>query len=54
MGAEGRITATTRYSWVNVAAELETYYQELRGELPAQAAVPAAAAREPHEAPAPV
>jgi glycosyltransferase involved in cell wall biosynthesis len=34
MGGEGRITATTRYSWSNVAAELEAYYRELRGELP--------------------
>jgi len=34
MDAEGRITATTRYSWSNVAAELEMYYLELRGELP--------------------
>ena len=32
MGAEGRVTATTRYSWVSVAAELEAYYRELRGE----------------------
>ena len=32
MGAEGRMTATTRYSWGNVAAELEAYYLELRGE----------------------
>jgi glycosyltransferase involved in cell wall biosynthesis len=36
MGAEGRITATTRCSWTNVAAELEAYYLELRGELPAR------------------
>jgi glycosyltransferase involved in cell wall biosynthesis len=45
MGAEGRITATTRYSWTNVAAELETYYLELRGELPAL--TPERIAREP-------
>ena len=32
MGAEGRLTATTRYSWSSVAAELEAYYLELRGE----------------------
>jgi phosphatidylinositol alpha-mannosyltransferase len=32
MGAEGRVTATTRYSWTSVAAELEAYYLELRGE----------------------
>ena len=54
MGAEGRVTATTRYSWVSVAAELEVYYQELRGELPARSAAPAGAERDPHEAPAPV
>ena len=34
MGAEGRVTATTRYAWSSVAAELEAYYLELRGELP--------------------
>ena len=34
MGAEGRHTATTRYSWHRVAAELETYYSELRGDRP--------------------
>ena len=34
MGAEGRHTATTRYSWHRVAAELESYYSELRGERP--------------------
>jgi phosphatidylinositol alpha-mannosyltransferase len=34
MGAEGRHTATSRYSWHRVAAELETYYGELRGERP--------------------
>jgi phosphatidylinositol alpha-mannosyltransferase len=32
MGAEGRLTATARYSWGSVAAELEDYYLELRGE----------------------
>ena len=53
MGAEGRVTATTRYSWVSVAAELEAYYLELRGELPAQAPR-RPAERDPHEAPAPV
>ncbi len=53
MGAEGRITATTRYSWSNVAAELETYYLELRGELAAQPRA-AAAERDQREAPAPV
>jgi glycosyltransferase involved in cell wall biosynthesis len=53
MGAEGRVTATTRYSWVSVAAELEAYYQELRGEVPAQPA-PAGAEHDPDEAPAPV
>ena len=53
MGAEGRMTATTRYSWGNVAAELETYYLELRGELPAPVAADAAA-RPADEAPAPV
>jgi glycosyltransferase involved in cell wall biosynthesis len=35
MGAEGRLTATTRYAWSNVAAELEAYYLELRSETPA-------------------
>ena len=54
MGSEGRVTATTRYSWGNVAAELEAYYLELRGELPARAAAAAGAERDPHEAPAPV
>jgi phosphatidylinositol alpha-mannosyltransferase len=48
MGAEGRITATTRYSWNNVAAELEAYYLELRGELRADEGAPA----HPHEEPA--
>ena len=44
MGAEGRVTATTRYAWSSVAAELEAYYLELRGELPgARAAQPPAA-----------
>jgi hypothetical protein len=51
MGSEGRITATTRYSWGSVAAELEAYYLELRGEVPAPLAVPA---RDQREAPAPV
>jgi hypothetical protein len=32
MGAEGRLTATARYAWGNVAAQLEAYYLELRGE----------------------
>jgi glycosyltransferase involved in cell wall biosynthesis len=54
MGAEGRITATARYSWGNVAAELETYYLELRGELPPRAPGPAGTTRDPREAPAPV
>ena len=52
MGAEGRITATTRYSWSNVAAELETYYLELRGELPPVPATGPAAADPLREAPA--
>jgi phosphatidylinositol alpha-mannosyltransferase len=34
MGAEGRLTATTRYAWSSVAAALEAYYLELRGEAP--------------------
>ncbi|HEY3612083.1 MAG TPA: glycosyltransferase family 4 protein [Gaiellales bacterium] len=34
MGAEGRRTATGRYAWSAVAAELEAYYLELRGETP--------------------
>jgi glycosyltransferase involved in cell wall biosynthesis len=50
MGAEGRVTATTRYAWSNVAAELETYYLELRGELPVTAELGTAA--EVGEAPA--
>jgi glycosyltransferase involved in cell wall biosynthesis len=54
MGAEGRVTATTRYSWNNVAAELETYYLELRGELPSHHDTPYGLARARHEAPAPV
>ena len=47
MGAEGRHTATTRYSWHRVAAELESYYSELRGDaaLAALAKRRAAAAR---------
>ena len=55
MGAEGRLTATARYSWRNVAAELEAYYLELRGEtgtpLAPQAVLQALPER---EAPAPV
>ena len=55
MGAEGRRTATARYSWRNVAAELEAYYLELRGEtgtpLAPQAVLQALPER---EAPAPV
>ena len=38
MGAEGRHTATTRYSWHRVAGELETYYSELRGDHRARVA----------------
>jgi phosphatidylinositol alpha-mannosyltransferase len=38
MGAEGRVTATTRYAWSSVAAELEAYYLDLRGELPLRTA----------------
>lgn len=34
MGAAGRLTATTRYAWSSVAAALEAYYLELRGEAP--------------------
>jgi phosphatidylinositol alpha-mannosyltransferase len=48
MGAEGRVTATTRYAWSSVAAELEAYYLELRGEL----RVPLRTATEVDEAPA--
>ena len=52
MGAEGRVTATTRYSWNSVAAELEAYYLELRGELPrARAARRAAGTRTRHPRP---
>jgi D-inositol-3-phosphate glycosyltransferase len=54
MGAEGRRTATARYAWSSVAAELERYYLELRGELPPVAAAPPALARQPQETPAPV
>ena len=36
MGAGGRTTATTRYSWRWVAEELEEYYRGLRGETPPQ------------------
>ena len=32
MGEAGRRTAVTRYSWRSVAAQLEAYYRELRGE----------------------
>ena len=54
MGAEGRLTATARYSWSNVAAELEAFYLELRGE--ARRPLDRAASRTPpqREAPAPV
>jgi phosphatidylinositol alpha-mannosyltransferase len=41
MGAEGRLTATARYSWGSVAAELEDYYLELRGEARVPLAPPA-------------
>jgi hypothetical protein len=54
MGAEGRRTATERYAWSNVAAELERYYLELRGEAAGALAPPAAPLRQPQEAPAPV
>ncbi len=54
MGAEGRLTATTRYSWTNVAAELETYYLELRGELPAPPAGDELPEQERDVTPAPV
>jgi hypothetical protein len=55
MGAEGRLTATSRYSWGNVAAELEAFYLELRGEA-RRPLVPHALphARTEREAPAPV
>jgi phosphatidylinositol alpha-mannosyltransferase len=52
MGAESRITATTRYSWGNVAAELEAYYLELRGELPPPAALGDEAIRRGKKTPA--
>ena len=53
MGAEGRVTATTRYAWRGVAAELEAYYLELRGEVPSGLEPDANAARAT-EAPAAV
>jgi glycosyltransferase involved in cell wall biosynthesis len=53
MGAEGRLTATARYSWGHVAAELEAYYLELRGETAAPF-TEAATALPDREAPAPV
>jgi phosphatidylinositol alpha-mannosyltransferase len=53
MGAEGRLTATTRYAWSSVAAELEAYYLELRGEAPPPLeARSAPVARTQREAPA--
>lgn len=52
MGAEGRMTATARYSLGNVAAELEAYYLELRGELPPPAALGDEAIRRGKRAPA--
>jgi glycosyltransferase involved in cell wall biosynthesis len=52
MGAEGRVTATTRYAWSSVAAELEAYYLELRGETPPSLELPVTA--QPREAAAPV
>jgi phosphatidylinositol alpha-mannosyltransferase len=58
MGAAGRRTATARYAWSRVAAELETYYLELRGEAPRPAPAPRRrelrAEAQPHEATAPV
>ena len=54
MGDEGRLTATTRYSWSRVAAQLEAYYLELRGERAPQPAAAACAERDQREAPAPV
>jgi hypothetical protein len=52
MGAEGRVTATTRYALSNVATELEAHYLELRGELPVS--VELGVAVQVGEAPAPV
>jgi phosphatidylinositol alpha-mannosyltransferase len=58
MGAAGRRTATARYAWSSVAAELEAYYLELRGEAPLPAPAPRLrglhAQTQPHEATAPV
>jgi D-inositol-3-phosphate glycosyltransferase len=55
MGAEGRLTATARYAWSSVAAELEDYYLELRGERPPARRPRAIPDAEPErEAPAPV
>ena len=53
MGAEGRVTATTRYAWRGVAAELEAHYLELRGEG-TPGLEPHATAARATEAPAPV
>jgi gentisate 1,2-dioxygenase len=41
MGAEGRHTAVGRYAWHRVAAALESYYAELRGDPVAPQARPA-------------
>jgi phosphatidyl-myo-inositol alpha-mannosyltransferase len=58
MGAAGRRTATARYAWSRVAAELEAYYLELRGEAPRPAPAPPTRGLqsdpERDEAPAPV
>jgi glycosyltransferase involved in cell wall biosynthesis len=54
MGAAGRLTATSLYSWGTVAAQLEAYYLELRGETPAPLLPPRARPHPEREAPTPV
>jgi phosphatidylinositol alpha-mannosyltransferase len=54
MGAEGRRTATARYAWGAVAAQLESHYLELRGGSPQALAPPTGLDQQPQEVAAPV